>query len=194
MKEKLSINLEDLPDWGEFPLVTPIVIVTTISKDNVPNAAIKSWFMPATNHPPMLIFSCRMNHNTARNIMETREFVVNVPTNEIATKVRITADPYPPDVNEIEKADLTAIPSKKVKPPSIEECVAHLECTLVGHRQYGNDVLFMGKVLHASVDKEIWEASTEEKFKLLSRLMLAWSVNGNIRPYKRKDKRTRSKI
>lgn len=184
-KEKVSIELEELADWGEFPLVTPIVIVTTVDREGNPNAAIKSWLMPATNHPPLLIFSCRLGHHTAANIMENGEFVMNIPKNEIAAQARKTADPHPPGTDEIEGAELTAIPSKRVKPPSIEECIAHLECALVGHMRYGEDILFLGEVLHASVDKELWEASTERKSELLDDLMLAWCANGTLRPDKR---------
>lgn len=186
-KGKIPIELEELADWGEFPLVTPVVIVTTVDGDGNPNAAIKSWLMPATNHPPMLIFSCRLGHHTAANIMENREFVVNIPRNEIAAQARKTIDPHPPGTHEIEGAGLTAIPSKRVKPASIEECIAHLECTLVGHMKYGEDILFLGEVLHASVGKEIWEASTERKYELLD-LMMSWFVNGTLRPEKRKGK------
>jgi flavin reductase (DIM6/NTAB) family NADH-FMN oxidoreductase RutF len=183
MESKVELKLEN---WGQFPLITPLVIITTISKEGIPNAAIKSWVMTVGGTPPLIIFSCSMQHDTARNVIGTKEFVVNVPNNDIAEKALITAKPFPRNVNEIEKAGLTAIPSKMVKPPSIEECIAHAECTLKEVKQfpigeYGN--LFIGKVVYASVNRQILEESEEGKYKLLDQMM-AYDVNGRLRPDK----------
>jgi flavin reductase (DIM6/NTAB) family NADH-FMN oxidoreductase RutF len=189
VEEKVELTPEK---WGNFPLVTPIVIITTVSKEGIPNAAIKSWVMTVGGSPPLIVFSCSMKHDTAKNLLETREFVLNVPNNDIAEKALITAESFPRNVNEIEKAGLTAFPSKKVKPPSIKECIAHAECVLeevktlpigdygeIGN--YGN--LFIGKVVYASVNRELLEASEREKYKLLDQMM-TYDVDGQLRPDK----------
>jgi flavin reductase (DIM6/NTAB) family NADH-FMN oxidoreductase RutF len=183
MKDKIELKLEN---WGQFPLITPLVIITTVSKEGIPNAAIKSWIMTVGGTTPLIIFSCSMKHDTAKNVIETKEFVVNIPNNDIAEKALITAKPFPRNVNEIEKAGLTAIPSKMVKPPSIKECIAHAECLLeeVKHfptGEYGN--LFIGKVVYASVNRELLAESEERKYQLLDQMM-AYNVNGRLRPDK----------
>jgi flavin reductase (DIM6/NTAB) family NADH-FMN oxidoreductase RutF len=183
MGDKVGLKLEN---WGQFPLITPLVIITTLSKEGIPNAAIKSWVMTVSGKPPLIIFSCSMEHDTAKNVMETKEFVVNVPNNDIAEKALITAKPFPRNVNEIEKAGLTAIPSKMVKPPSIKECIAHAECVLEEVKRfpigkYGN--LFIGKVVYASINKEILEVDQQEKYQFLDQMM-SYDVNGKLRPDK----------
>jgi flavin reductase (DIM6/NTAB) family NADH-FMN oxidoreductase RutF len=153
--------------------------------------------------PPLILFSCNMEHDTAKNVLETREFVLNIPNNDIAEKALITAESFPRNVNEIEKAGLTAIPSKKVKPPSIKECIAHAECVLeevkkfaIGEYvspndrgKYGN--LFIGRVVHASVKKEILETDETGKYKFLDQMM-TYDVDGNLRPDKKRRKTCRN--
>lgn len=183
--QKVMLKLED---WGKFPLVTPVVIVTTTSKEGIPNAALKSWLMTIGGKPPLILFACSMDHDTAKNIVETKEFVVNVANNDIAQKALITMKSFPPEVNEIEEARLNSIPSKKVKPPSIKECIAHAECVLEETRKYeigiyGN--LFVGRVVYASLNQEILAAKDEEKYDLLDQMM-AFDVNGNLRPDKKR--------
>lgn len=64
-KEKISIKLREEEDWVRFPLaIGPIVIVTTVNKRNVPNAAPIACVTPAAAaDPPMLIFTCNIKHD-----------------------------------------------------------------------------------------------------------------------------------
>jgi flavin reductase (DIM6/NTAB) family NADH-FMN oxidoreductase RutF len=62
------------------------------------------------------------------NIRTTKEFVINVPAVGMAESVMICSKNYPPEVDEFEKAGLRARPSKKIKPPGIEGCLAWAEC------------------------------------------------------------------
>jgi flavin reductase (DIM6/NTAB) family NADH-FMN oxidoreductase RutF len=96
--------------------------------------------------------------------METGEFVVNVPTEDITTEVlkaaMITEKPCPAGSNEIERAGLTPIPSEKVRPPRVKECIAHYECILDWHR----GGLIVGKVVAVSVDKSLMDRTDSRKF------------------------------
>jgi flavin reductase (DIM6/NTAB) family NADH-FMN oxidoreductase RutF len=142
--------------WIEvnFVLPQPITVVTTVDRVGRVNAALKSWVMYcSTRH---IMFGCNIEHDTAKNVLETKEFVVNIPGEDILKHIVITALPYPRGVNEIEKAGLTAIPSSKVKPPRIKECKAHAECKLLWHKRLGgNLIVFIGRVIALSVDKDI---------------------------------------
>lgn len=143
-------------------VICPIILVTTISKECVPNAAVKTDFM-TVGSMKRYAFSCDLKHHTSRNILDTQEFVVNIPTENIVSKVLkaaiITAKPCPPGVNEIEKAGLTPIPSEKVKPPRIKECVAHYECILDWYKAG----IFAGKVVAVSVDESLMEGEDNRK-------------------------------
>jgi flavin reductase (DIM6/NTAB) family NADH-FMN oxidoreductase RutF len=92
--------------------------------------------------------------DTYNNVLATEEFVVNVPSfeREILEKVRVVGLEFPPGVNELEKAGLTALPSTLVKPPRIAECRSHFECKVEWTKQWLHRLMVVGKVVAASVD------------------------------------------
>ena len=148
-------------------IVRPIVIITTISRERIPNAALKTNFMNVSALEKVA-FGCFPEHDTHRNIVETGEFVVNVPPEEIIEQIMVTAVDFPHNVNEIEKAGLTAVPSEKVEPPRIEECKLHLECKLEWYR----DTIIVGEVVAASADEDLIQGSVEEKQMKLGQMFL----------------------
>jgi flavin reductase (DIM6/NTAB) family NADH-FMN oxidoreductase RutF len=152
---------------GMFMIVRPIVIVSTISREGIANAALKTNFMNVSALEKVA-FGCFPEHDTHRNIIETGEFVVNVPSEEIIEQVMVTAVDFPHNVNEIEKAGLTAIPSEKVKPPRIEECKLHLECKL----KWRKDNIIVGEVVAASADDDLIQGSVEERQMKLGQMFL----------------------
>lgn len=150
-----------------FMIVRPIVVVTTISKEGVPNAALKTNFMNVSVLE-RVAFGCDPGHDTHRNVVETGEFVVNVPHEETIERIMVTAVDFPRNVNEIEKAGLTAIPSEKVKAPRIEECKLHLECKLAWRR----DNIIVGDVVAASADEDLIQKAVEERQMRLGQIFL----------------------
>jgi len=157
-----SLSPEERANWYRRRnfVIRPIVVVTTVSKEGVPNAAIKTnCLMLRTS----FAFHCSSEHHTHRNVLETKEFVVNIPTEDIVAKTLkaalITVNPCPLGVNEIEKAGLTPIPSEKVRPPRIKECVAHYECVLDWYRE----ALIVGKTVAVSVDESLMKRRDSRK-------------------------------
>lgn len=116
-----------------------------------------------------LAFGCHPSHDTYHNILETKEFVVNVPSEEIIEQIMVTGVNFPPEVNELEKAKLTALPSVKINPPRIQECKVHFECKLDWYR----DTIIVGKVLDTSVDEELIHCSVKERQEQLQQIFLA---------------------
>ncbi len=130
----------------------PTIIVTTKSNDGHVNAAPFSFTMPVSINPPLISFASVPTHHTFKNIYETKEFVVNIPNEDILGKLWITGEKFPEGVNEIEKAGLTQIDSYKVSPPKISECIAHMECKVYWIKDSGDHKLIVGEVLHADAE------------------------------------------
>ena len=148
-------------------IIKPVVIISTLSREGIPNAALKTNFMNVSALEEVA-FSCWPEHDTHRNIVETKEFVVNVPSEGIIEQAMVTAVDFPRNVNEIEKAGLTAIPSEKVKPPRIKECKLHLECRLKWHREN----IIVGEVVATSADEDLLQGSIEERQMKLGQTFL----------------------
>lgn len=112
----------------------PIALVTTLGR-NGPNAAPFSFFNAVGSDPAMLMFSVGDKvagaKDTVRNIRETPEFVVHIVSDAIKEQMNICAVDYAPEINELEKAGFTAVPSSRVRPPRIAEAPVALECKLM---------------------------------------------------------------
>ncbi len=147
-------------------IVRPVVVVSTISREGIPNAALKTNFM-ILKALETVAFHCYPFHDTYENIVNTGEFVVNLPSEEIAEKVTVTAVDFPHNVNEIDRAGLIAIPSEKVKPPRIAECKLHMECKLKWYK----DTIIVGEVVAASADEDLVQGSYEERQSRLGQIL-----------------------
>jgi flavin reductase (DIM6/NTAB) family NADH-FMN oxidoreductase RutF len=107
-----------------------VTVITTVSVDNIPNAAPYSCVMPILRPLPLIAVASALPHDTLRNIRTTGEFVVNVMGRPAFREAMKCAREYPPEVNELEEAGLETLPSKKVMPPRIRAAVGWIEAKL----------------------------------------------------------------
>jgi flavin reductase (DIM6/NTAB) family NADH-FMN oxidoreductase RutF len=120
----------------------PIAWVSTVSASGRPNVAPFSFFNAVCVDPPLLAFAPGLRQpkepqssdgeakDTLRNIRETKEFVVNIVTFELAEAMNLTSGEYDASVNEFEVAKLTPQPSRIVRPPRVAESPVSFECKL----------------------------------------------------------------
>src|SRR6202008_404684 len=116
----------------------PIAWVATLSKDGTPNLAPFSFFNAISATPPMLGFSPGVRSlpngsepkGTLLNVRETREFVVNMVTFDLAESMNITSGEYEHGINEFELAHLPPRPSQVVRAPQVAASPVSFECKL----------------------------------------------------------------
>lgn len=150
-----------------FPLVGQVVLITSINREKVAYMAPQSWISVFASRPAIVGFGCNLNQPTAKNILSTGEFVVNIPGAELAKKILNVPEMETEGNKQIEKAGLTPVKSAKLSTPRIAECKAHLECSLDWTKKYGDQMVIFGRVLLASIDKEAVEADFEQRYKYL---------------------------
>lgn len=144
-----------LKKWYRILAPRPVVLVSTVNNKGVSNAAPFSFVMPVSSSPPLIAFASHPGHETAKNILKTGDFVVNIPSLDVLKELWICADDIPEGVSEIETAKLTEERSNKVKSPKIKECFAHYECKLAGHYKTGDHLLIVGEILHADIRDDL---------------------------------------
>jgi flavin reductase (DIM6/NTAB) family NADH-FMN oxidoreductase RutF/uncharacterized protein YciI len=158
MGKKIEFN-PDKMSWHPSPLAGQIVLLTTVdSKGNV-DVAPKSWITMISFKPPSLVIGCNKKHTTAMNLTEVPEFVVNIPSENLVHKIyHMPAIPSP---RSPESLGLGTLSSFSVKPPSIAECFAHLECKLIKTEGVGNEdeILIFGEVVKSRIDADAREGS-----------------------------------
>jgi len=135
-------------------------MITTADDDGRVNAASYGTCVRVCHDPVYISFTTAQGKDTYNNVLANGEFVVNVPSHEreILEKVRVCGLEFPPGVNELEKAGLTALPAKAVKPPRIADCRSHFECKVEWTKQWLHRLMVCGKVVAASVDEDCIEA------------------------------------
>lgn len=137
-----------------------LAMITTVDLQGRANAASFGTCTRVNHEPVHIAFTITIGKDSARNVLETGEFVANLPRFDRASleKVRIVGLPFAHGVSEIEKAGLTALASAKVKPPRIAECPRHFECKVAWTREWLNRLMVCGEVVAASVDSDCVDA------------------------------------
>lgn len=117
--------------------VVPRPIAWVVSQDvrGQLNAAPFSFFNVMSGDPPVVALGIgsrqgRMK-DTANNIKETGEFVVNLVSYSMREAMNLTSLELEPDADELSLAGLSTVASEKVKPPRIAHAPAALECKLL---------------------------------------------------------------
>ncbi len=150
------------------------VLVTTVDARGKPNIITLGWTMPTSRDPPLVAISIGTRRYSHGLIEDCKEFVVNVPPEGLVEQAHFCGTRSGRTVDKFAGAKLTSLPSKRVKPPRIKECVAHLECKLVQKLQTGDHTIFVGEVVAASADEEAFDSEKGfmnlKKFKPLLHL------------------------
>ncbi|MFD0771141.1 flavin reductase family protein [Bacillus sp. CGMCC 1.60114] len=144
----------------------PIAFVTTISKEHILNGAPFSYFNIISSNPPMISLAIQRSEgrqkDTAKNILDSKEFVVHIVDEQNVERVNKTAANLPPTQSEIELASFTPIASEKISVPGIQEAKVRKECVLEHSLELGDSDspgcdLIIGKVVQFHVENEIYE-------------------------------------
>lgn len=138
----------------------PIAWIVSQNIEGKLNAAPFSFFNAFAGDPPVVGIGIGSHQpgrakDTRRNIRETKQFVVNLVSEEIAEAMNITAIEFEPGINELVQAGLTTTPSLHVKPPRIAESPVSMECELMQIVELGTESgLVLGRVLAMHVRDE----------------------------------------
>jgi flavin reductase (DIM6/NTAB) family NADH-FMN oxidoreductase RutF len=130
----------------------PIAWVTSLGATGVLNLAPFSFFNAVAGDPPYVALSVGLRDDgspkdTARNIQQSGEFVVNLVTEELLGAMNVSAADFPPDESELAAAELHTSPSTHVRVPRLAEAQVSLECRLFTSLALGSNRLFVGEVM-----------------------------------------------
>src|ERR1700679_2745368 len=142
----MIVSPSDLP-YSEFynllissVVPRPIAWVSTVNAAGQPNLAPFSFFNAVCADPPLLAFAPGLRRprqpdavhgevkDTLRNVRETKEFVVNTVTYELAEAMNLTSGESDASVNEFDLPTITPKPSTIGRPPCVAESPVSFEC------------------------------------------------------------------
>ena len=131
----------------------PIAWVVSQDKAGKVNAAPFSFFNAMGSNPPtvaigLLADPVRGFKDTAKNVLETGEFVINLVPERLVEAMNITAVDAPNGMNELELAGLETLPSEFIKPPRIVDSPVAFECVSLNSVVTGpQQTIVIGRVL-----------------------------------------------
>jgi len=146
----------------------PIALVSTTSKNDINNLAPFSYFNGVCSKPPTIMFAPARRgwdgkeKDTLINIRNTKEFSINIVSEDIGEKMVKCSTDYKKEVDEYSKSGLSPIPSKKIKPPIVSESKISLECILnqivqIGKNDAGSGFIVIGTIVLFHIDDEVYD-------------------------------------
>jgi len=181
----MQLTLSELNAGQKYHLLSSLVVprpiawVTTLNEDGSVNAAPFSYFQLMGENPPLVVLGIGRRSDgsakdTMRNLHRTREFVINIVTEENAEMMNLCGTDFPEGMSEVQALGLATEPSVLVKPPRLALAPAHLEGRELQTLLIGQNQVIMGELLAVHIRDEFIDAQTlrvhTEKMGIIGRL------------------------
>lgn len=142
----------------------PIGWISSEDREGRRNLAPYSFFNCFNYRPPIIGFASSGWKDSARNIIETGEFVWNLTTRALAESMNESSASLAHGEDEFAVACLTAAASRLVRAPRVAESPVNFECRLSQHWQLSaadgtllDTWLVLGEVVAVHIDETLLE-------------------------------------
>ena len=132
----------------------PVVLVSCIDSNLVPNIITLAWVGIACSDPPTLSLGIRANRLSYKLIDTSKDCVVNIPTVDLLEETDFCGMVSGRDVNKFSEMNLTSKIAEKVKSPLIQECPVNIECLVNQKIPIGTHHLFLCEIVCVHVDED----------------------------------------
>ena len=127
----MQFDIQNTESSALYKLLTGTVIprpigwISTIDNNGINNLAPFSFFNVVSEDPPHVMFSTvrtgNKNKDTLNNILDNKQFVVNLVTEEVVEQMNTTSQSVASDIDEFELAGVTPIDAVYIKPKRVKE-------------------------------------------------------------------------
>lgn len=165
-----SLAVAELSSSEAYKLLTGVVVprpiawITTQDANGLVNLAPFSSFNYVADTPPMLAVNIGLHDDgclkdTARNIRESGEFVVNVTSRAALELMNASSARYAPGASEAEALGIELMPSKVVAAPRVAASPVQMECRLsqVVPLGPGVNTLYIGEVIMFHLAQHVYD-------------------------------------
>lgn len=138
------------------PVPPALISCGTMQKPNVMTAA---WTGIVCSDPAMVYVSIRPERYSYELVKKSGEFVINVPTVNLAKAVDLCGVKSGRNVDKFKLTSITAVPCSQIAAPQIAESPISLECKVRNIYSLGSHDMFLAEVLAVHVDDALLEAN-----------------------------------
>lgn len=158
---------------GNMLYPVPAVMVSCQRENEKPNIITVAWAGTICTNPAMLYISVRPERYSYNIIKETKEFVVNLVTSDLAYATDYCGVKSGRDVDKFKEMNLHKSISKVVKAPGIEESPVNIECCVKEIKELGSHHMFIAEVVSVNIDDKYMDKTG--KFNLNKAGLVSYS-------------------
>jgi flavin reductase (DIM6/NTAB) family NADH-FMN oxidoreductase RutF len=138
---------------GNMLYPIPAVMVSCAGEGKRPNIITIAWAGTICSNPPMVSISIRKERYSYDIIKDSKEFVINLVTQELAFAADYCGVRSGRDVDKFKEMKLTAARGQLSMAPLIAEAPVNIECRVKDIIPLGTHDMFLGEVVSVAVDK-----------------------------------------
>ncbi|MDF2546076.1 flavin reductase family protein [Anaerosolibacter sp.] len=152
--------------WKPGTMVYPVpaVLVTCGDTEENYNIVTVAWTGTVCSDPAMTYISIRPERHSYEIINRTKEFVINIATEDLVKATDFCGVKSGRDINKFKEMRLTPEKASKVSAPLIKESPINIECKVTKVLELGTHHMFLAKVMAVNVDDQYMD--DKNKFHL----------------------------
>ncbi|MEM7289003.1 MAG: flavin reductase family protein [Pseudomonadota bacterium] len=138
----------------------PIGWISTVSEEGIANLAPYSFFNAVGGVPPIVMFSSEGLKDSARNAVQSGEFVCNFVSRDLEREMNETSTPAPAGVSEFDHVGIERGTCNLVAAPRVAAAKAAFECKVTSvvdiidiHGEKTGAITVFGQVVGVHIDE-----------------------------------------
>ena len=132
----------------------PAFLVAAYDEEGKANIMTAAWGGICCSNPPCIAVSVRPERWTHKAIVARKAFTVCVPSAAQAAMVDFAGMVSGAREDKFSATGLTAVRSKVVDAPYVDECPLVLECELQATLELGSHTQFVGRILNVGIESD----------------------------------------
>lgn len=140
---------------GNLVLPAPAALISCRSGDAPANLITLAWCGNVNSIPPMLSISVRPERHSYTMIVDSGEFVVNLPSADIAKAVDYCGVASGREVDKWAETGLTPFAIDGVACPAVEEAPVNIACKTTQRISLGSHDMFLAEVVGVTVSSRL---------------------------------------
>jgi flavin reductase (DIM6/NTAB) family NADH-FMN oxidoreductase RutF len=140
---------------GNMLYPVPAVMVTCKRKNEKANIITVAWAGTVCSDPAMVSISVRKSRYSHEIISETKEFVVNLTTKQLAKATDYCGVKSGRDIDKFKEMNLHTQESTTIETPGILESPVNIECKVVNVLELGTHDMFIAEVVAVDVNEDL---------------------------------------
>jgi len=131
----------------------PLALITASHLDSTTITPI-AWTMPASSSPKLIAVAFAHKRFSLELLLASGGFCINIADETIIDDIMICGKNSGRNINKFHETDLTAVKCNKIDTSYIDECIAHIECTVYDTYKAGDHTIVIGEVVDSYSDED----------------------------------------